>query len=195
MATPHLDVLRMVYYLGPRPQAISFQCHWHWLALRLVGNSFFSLLSHSLYFMSDLAGGSVTINSTDPFASPLIDPGYYTSPFDIAAMRQGIQIMFQYLTAPSWSGYVLSQFGSFANISPTTDDSTLDAYIRNNSGSTDHLVGTAAMSAKGANYGVVDPDLTVKGVEGLRVVDASVFVSYYFSVAEPSLRNDEAFRY
>ena len=134
---------------------------------------FFSLRS----CLNHVLGGSVTINSTDPFASPLIDPGYYTSPFDIAAMRQGIQIMFQYLTALSWDGYVLSQFGPFENISSTTDDSRVDAYIRNNSVSTFHLVGTAAMSAKGADYGVVDPDLKVKEVEGLRVVDASVFVS------------------
>ncbi|KAE9396762.1 alcohol oxidase [Gymnopus androsaceus JB14] len=124
-----------------------------------IGN----FLTVSLAVVSPASRGSVTINSTDPFASPLIDPGYYTSPFDIAAMRQGIQIMFQYLTAPSWTA------------TSTTDDSRVDAYIRNNSVSTFHLVGTAAMSAKGADYGVVDPDLRVKKVEGLRVVDASVF--------------------
>ncbi|KAF9068141.1 hypothetical protein BDP27DRAFT_1327689 [Rhodocollybia butyracea] len=111
--------------------------------------------------------GSVTINSTNPFAPPIIDPGYFTSPFDIAAMKQGIQIILD--------GYLISQFGSFANISTTTDDSTLEEYIRSTSGSTAHLVGTVAMSAENADYGVVNPDLKVKGVEGLRVADASIF--------------------
>ena len=39
-----------------------------------------------------------------------------------------------------------------------------------------HPVGTASMTARDAKWGVVDPDLKVKGVEGVRVVDASVFV-------------------
>jgi choline dehydrogenase-like flavoprotein len=39
-----------------------------------------------------------------------------------------------------------------------------------------HLVGSAAMSAPDADYGVVNPDLRVKGVTGLRIVDASVMV-------------------
>ncbi|KAF9061024.1 GMC oxidoreductase-domain-containing protein, partial [Rhodocollybia butyracea] len=136
-----------------------------------------NFLTLSLALVSPASRGSVTINSTSPFAPPIIDPGYYTSPFDIAAMKQGIQIMFQYLTAPSWNGHIISQFGPFANITTSTDDSTLDAYIRDSSGSSAHLVGTVAMSAKDADYGVVDPDLKVKGVGGLRVVDASIFVS------------------
>ncbi|KIK62557.1 hypothetical protein GYMLUDRAFT_42024, partial [Collybiopsis luxurians FD-317 M1] len=125
--------------------------------------------------VSPASRGSLTINSTDPFANPLIDPGYLTSPFDIAAMREAIRIMFRYLSAPVWDGYVLSQFGDFANITATSSDDVLNEYIRNNSGSSAHLVGTAAMSAKDADYGVVDPDLRVKRVEGLRVIDSSVF--------------------
>jgi choline dehydrogenase-like flavoprotein len=39
-----------------------------------------------------------------------------------------------------------------------------------------HIVGTAGMSPRGAHYGVVDPDLRVKGIAGLRVIDASVLV-------------------
>jgi choline dehydrogenase len=59
-----------------------------------------------------------------------------------------------------------------------------------------HPTGTAAMSPKGAHWGVVDPDLKVKGVEGLRIVDGSVLVSWlpsiiirvwgvYFDVVQP----------
>lgn len=45
-----------------------------------------------------------------------------------------------------------------------------------------HPTGTAAMSPKGADWGVVDPDLKVKGVEGLRIVDGSVLVSWSPSI-------------
>ncbi|KAJ3783856.1 aryl-alcohol oxidase-like protein [Lentinula aff. detonsa] len=145
------------------------------------GNGFFlkppatgHYLSLGTVVVSPASRGSVTINSSNPFAPPLIDPGYLTSAFDVAAMRQALQIMFQYLSAPAWNGYVLSPFGILANIT-LSDDSAVEAYIRESSSSTAHPVGTAAMSAKDADYGVVDPDLKLKGVDGLRVVDASVF--------------------
>ena len=72
--------------------------------------------------------------------------------------------------------------GSLANA--TTDD-LLDEFIRNNAGTAAHPVGTASMSSRNASYGVVDPDLKVKGVAGLRIVDASVLVRltiFLFSV-------------
>ncbi|KIK62554.1 hypothetical protein GYMLUDRAFT_504634 [Collybiopsis luxurians FD-317 M1] len=147
-----------------------------------TGNGFFGIPPSTGHFLtlgtavvSPASRGFLTINTTDPFANPLINPGYLTSPFDIAAMREGIRIMFQYLSAPVWDGYVLSQFGDFANITATSPDDVLDEYIRNSAGSSAHPVGTAAMSANDADYGVVDPDLRVKRVEGLRVIDSSVF--------------------
>jgi choline dehydrogenase-like flavoprotein len=56
-------------------------------------------------------------------------------------------------------------------------DAELEAYIRDNAGQSFHVVGTAAMSAHGAPHGVVYPDLQVKGVAGLSVIDAAVVVS------------------
>lgn len=88
-------------------------------------------------------------------------------------MREAVKSATRFLSAPVWKGYVLAPFGALANA--TTDD-LLDQYIRNQTGTSAHPVGTAAMSAKNATNGVVDPDLRVKGLSGLRIVDASILV-------------------
>ncbi|KAJ7267566.1 aryl-alcohol-oxidase from pleurotus Eryingii [Mycena haematopus] len=121
--------------------------------------------------VSPIARGSVTINTTDPFADPIIDPNLLNSEVDFLIMREALKSAMHFTTAPAWRGYVLSPFGS---VNRTSTDAEVDAYIRENSGSVFHPVGTASMSAREAAWGVVDPDLRVKGLGGLRVVDLSV---------------------
>ncbi|KNZ75849.1 Choline dehydrogenase, mitochondrial [Termitomyces sp. J132] len=121
--------------------------------------------------VSPASRGTIKLHSSDPFDPPLIDPGYLTSEFDIFAMREAVQSARRFLAAPVWKDYVIGPAGGLANA--TTDD-LLDKYIRQNAGSPAHPVGTAAMSAQNASFGVVDPDLQLKAVSGLRVVDASV---------------------
>ncbi|CAK5270686.1 unnamed protein product [Mycena citricolor] len=75
--------------------------------------------------------------------------------------------------APAFSDYVITQLGYNA----TATDADLDTFIQEQVGSIFHPVGTAAMTKRGADYGVVDPDLLVKGLKALRVVDLSVLVS------------------
>ena len=58
-----------------------------------------------------------------------------------------------------------------------TTDADIDDYIRGIASSVYHPVGTAAMSSSSSKSGVVDENLLVKGADGLRIVDASVFVS------------------
>lgn len=119
-----------------------------------------------------LLGGSVTLNSTDPFAAPLINPNYLTTAYDIFAIREGIKAARRFALAPAWSDYIISQ------VSNATTEDEIDAYARVTARPMLHACGTAGMSARGAKYGVVDPNLTVKGTKGLRVVDASVIVRY-----------------
>jgi len=88
--------------------------------------------------------------------------------------REGVRIARKYFAARAWDGYVISEAAPTANA--RTDDE-LDAVLRANIGTVLHLAGSVAMSAKDAPYGVVDPDLKVKKVQGLRVVDASIMVS------------------
>ncbi|EEB95388.1 hypothetical protein MPER_05651 [Moniliophthora perniciosa FA553] len=84
-------------------------------------------------------------------------------------MREALRSSVRFMSSSAWNGFVISP-----PTNATTDDE-LDEFIRENASTIFHPVGTAAMSPRGASWGVVDPDLKVKGVDGLRVVDASVF--------------------
>lgn len=95
-------------------------------------------------------------------------------------MREGIRSARRFLTAPVWADYIIEALNT-----ATTDDE-LDQYIRSNGHTIFHACGTAAMSPKGASWGVIDPDFKVKSVAGLRIVDASVFVRLLFSFVRVS---------
>lgn len=127
------------------------------------------------------------MNSSNPFTPPLIDPSYLTADFDVAAMKEALSIVYKFLNASVWDSYILEppaglpSLSDFFTMNTTELDAQLETYIRNQTSTSAHPVGTVAMSARNATYGVVDPDLKVKGVDGLRVVDASVFVSLGFA--------------
>lgn len=87
-------------------------------------------------------------------------------------MREGIKAARRFVEAPAWNNYIISR------LSNATTDSEIEAFARASASTLFHPVGTAAMSSRNAPYGVVDPDLTVKGLAGLRIVDASVLVSF-----------------
>jgi choline dehydrogenase-like flavoprotein len=116
----------------------------------------------------------VTLNSKDPLASPLINPNFLSSEVDVFIMREAIRSALRFASAPAWANYVISPVG----VNFTSTDAELDEFIRANGGTVFHPAGSASMSPRGANWGVVDPDLRVKGVSGLRIVDLSVVVSF-----------------
>ncbi|KAF5380238.1 hypothetical protein D9757_008203 [Collybiopsis confluens] len=121
---------------------------------------------------SPTSRGSITLNSSNPLAYPLINFNLLSSDFDRFTIREAIRITRKFMAARTWDGFVLAP-----PTNATTDDE-LDVYINQNAATENHPVGTAAMSSKRADYGVLDPDLTVKGLTGLRVVDASIFPRY-----------------
>ncbi|KAI0794391.1 hypothetical protein C8Q74DRAFT_1365854 [Fomes fomentarius] len=118
--------------------------------------------------VSPASRGFITINSSDPFAAPLIDPRLLSEDIDLYIVRQGIKAGQRFVAVKAWEGYFIR---SLVNL---TTDEEIDEYIRQNTVSFFHPVATAAMSARNASWGVVDPGLLVKGVKGLRIVDASV---------------------
>ncbi|ESK84507.1 aryl-alcohol oxidase [Moniliophthora roreri MCA 2997] len=147
------------------------------LEIQFINNGFppasegnFIIASPTL--VSPASRGYMKLKSSDPFEYPEIDLNLLASPFDVFALREGLRAVHQFMTSPLFDGFVLS---SALPIPPDASDEEFDTHIRNTVLNVQHITGTAAMTAKDAGWGVVDPDLRVKGVEGLRVVDASVF--------------------
>lgn len=135
----------------------------------------------------------MTLASSDPFAKPVINPNYLTSDFDVFTMIQAIKDMKTFVSADPWKDIIIGPVGQ---LSTATTDEQLALYARNGSISINHSIGTARMSPFSAKWGVVDPDLAVKGARGLSVVDASVFVCFVFrSSARGVLTSRTSLRY
>jgi choline dehydrogenase-like flavoprotein len=123
--------------------------------------------------MALAAAGSLTLASANPFAYPMIDPGFLTSTFDQLALVYGIKQAKQFVQAKPWDGFVLEPFGPVG--AANTDEEILEA-ARDAVATIWHPSCTARMSPKNASWGVLGPDLRVKKTTGLRVVDTSAFV-------------------
>lgn len=97
--------------------------------------------------------------------------------FDIFAIREAIKAIRRFMTAPAWDGYLLEEFGSFAQARTNKE---IEQFARNTAVTVDHVCCTVYMGktgTAGGGTGALNSDLTVKATRGLRVVDASAFVS------------------
>jgi choline dehydrogenase len=115
--------------------------------------------------------GQVAVVSPDPTTKPFILHNYFAEPEDmrsaVAGLRTGLEIA---RTAP------LAQYAQIAHSAPPSDsDADLEAHIRHTAQTIYHPTSTCRMGVD--DLAVVDPELRVRGVEGLRVVDASIFPS------------------
>ena len=115
--------------------------------------------------------GEVRLASSDPLAPPEIDPRYLTDPEgrDARMLREGVRLARRVLAMPPLARHVRRELlpGEAA-----VDDTSLDAHLRARSQTLYHPVGTCRMGEDEA--AVVTPELRVRGIDGLRVVDASV---------------------
>jgi choline dehydrogenase len=113
--------------------------------------------------------GRVSIRSADPFADPLIEPNYLAEELDRKVLVAGLRILRDIYAQPAFRDLVA------AEMLPGSDrqtDGELLEFAANGGGTVFHPVGTCRMGSDAAS--VVDPSLRVRGVEGLRVIDASV---------------------
>ena len=113
--------------------------------------------------------GTVRLKSPAPDAHPAIDPDYLSAPADLDTLLAGIAITRRIAEAPAFDGYRGPEIWPGDEV---RDRDALVAAIRDWAETIYHPVGTCRVGGDAAS--VVDPTLTVRGVEGLRVVDASV---------------------
>jgi choline dehydrogenase len=114
--------------------------------------------------------GRLRLRAPDPGRPPLIDPGYYTAPEDLEAMMAGCRAAAAVVAHRPLASRVGASFLP-ERLDPD-DDVALRAHVRRQTQTLYHPVGTCAMG--GDDDSVVDPELRVRRVAGLRVVDASV---------------------
>ena len=115
--------------------------------------------------------GTVQAQSADPFAAPVIRPNYLSDPDDRQVLVDGVRIARNLLRTNALSKFVETE--SLPGVAVQRDDELLD-FIRRFGVSSYHLNGTARMGPATDPQAVVDANLRVHGLDGLRVVDASV---------------------
>jgi choline dehydrogenase-like flavoprotein len=126
-------------------------------------------LSANLIALTQGSQGSVTLASADPFASPRIQLNLLTHPGDIKRMIDAIRIA-RHIYSQSPLNELVT--GEDTPGESASTDAQLEEVIRRQCLTAEHPVGTCRMGAEAS--AVLDPDLRVRGISGLRVVDASI---------------------
>jgi choline dehydrogenase len=145
----------------------------HFVLIGVVGPDLKAADYHSFCIAPTLLTGQsrgvVKLASSDPMAAPVIQPNYLTERADIDALVEGLRVARRIVGTGAFES-----FGAREEL-PGPDaqsDVELEAYVRAMTGTCYHPAGTCKMGRD--DMAVVDESLRVHGLEGLRVVDASV---------------------
>jgi choline dehydrogenase len=120
-------------------------------------------------FLRPRSRGTVALQSADPAAMPLIDPNYHGDPFDREMSLRAVRITREVLAEAPIAGLIADEIlpGQAAK-----SDADIMAYVRQYACCDYHPVGTCKMGTD--DSAVVDPQLRVRGIDGLRVIDSSI---------------------
>ena len=114
--------------------------------------------------------GTVRVTSSDPHQPVRIHYNYFSEPADIAKMRQGLRLAREIGNRPELDALRDVELKPGAD---ATSDAAIDAHLRATCSTVSHPVSTCRMGSD--ENCVLDPDLRVRGIDALRVVDASAF--------------------
>jgi choline dehydrogenase-like flavoprotein len=114
--------------------------------------------------------GLVRLRSSDPLAQPMLQDVHLSDDADVATLREGIKLGRQLLAAKSFDQYRDEEV--YPGVAVQSDED-IDAYVRKTTHSANALVGSCRMGRVDDQAAVLDPEMRVRGVGSLRVVDAS----------------------
>ena len=120
-------------------------------------------------FLRPLSRGSVRLASADPQAAPLIDPNYWAEPYDRKMSIEGLKLAREIMQQKALKPFILAE--RLPGPGKATDDDLVD-YGCQHAKTDHHPVGTCRMGHD--ELAVVTPDLKLRGIEALRVCDASI---------------------
>ncbi len=119
-----------------------------------------------------LGAGELRLQTTDPAVQPYLNYNYYTEEFDLERMRKAVRLAIRLADHPSFRDLIVER------VSPTdgelASDHTLNDWLMQYTGTSHHISGTCKMGPDSDGMAVVDQYAKVRGVEGLRVADASI---------------------
>ena len=121
------------------------------------------------YFLHTRSRGSVSLRSADPSVPPIIDPNFLAETYDMDRTVDCVKVGQEIMSQPSMAKFVVNEFLPGPKCQTKTD---YEAYCRDRARSGYHPVGTCKMGAD--DMAVVDPQLRVHGLDGLRVADSSI---------------------
>jgi choline dehydrogenase-like flavoprotein len=160
-------------FLRTRPSEPEPDIQLHFVIAKLVDHGRKTVLGHGyschVCLLRPKSRGRVRLASADPMAAPSIDPAFLAEPDDVEAMVRGVKAMRHVLAQPALTRYAGRDTAASAK---ARSDAEIEAFLREHVDTIYHPVGSCRMGT-GPND-VVDACLRVRGVDGLRVVDASI---------------------
>ncbi len=121
------------------------------------------------YTLRPRARGSVRLRSADPAEQPIVDPNFLGDPYDLKTSTEGVRISREIFRQSALGKRVRKEHFPGDGVSSNAE---LEQYARQYGRTSYHPVGTCRMG--GDARSVVDPQLRVRGIEGLRICDSSV---------------------
>lgn len=135
----------------------------------LIGQSHPNAVSILPGVVRPMSRGWIRLASKNPLEKPLVNPNYLSAGADLERLVQGVKIARQIFGTKAFSSWVQQELAPGVGVH---SDEQLRAYVRNSADSYHHQAGSCKMGLD--DMAVVDPQLRVHGVTGLRIADASV---------------------
>lgn len=123
----------------------------------------------NVYACRPRSRGRIALRSSDPCVPPLVDPNYLSDPYDVDRLIDGIRLGQDIMGQPSMQKFVAE---SHLPQKPLNSRAEYEAFVRTYTQGSYHLGGACKMGTD--EMAVVDPQLRVHGIDGLRVADTSI---------------------